>query len=109
MSSLLLVESFDLRPSNQYILVRVIPSCFHFAKLCLCQVSLLPMCIPRYLTSPNYGLEYFKTLILQLGQKFCLTLLSETYSKRNGGRNVYLKRKDSHDVGVVSVSGDFFK
>jgi hypothetical protein len=29
--SLLLVEGFDLRPSNQYILVRVIPSCFHFA------------------------------------------------------------------------------
>jgi hypothetical protein len=41
MRSLLLVESFDLRPSNQYILVKVIPSCFHFAKMCLCQVSLL--------------------------------------------------------------------
>jgi hypothetical protein len=31
MRSLLLVESFDLRPSNQYIMVRVIPSCFRFA------------------------------------------------------------------------------
>jgi hypothetical protein len=35
MRSLLLVESFDLRPSNQYILVRVIPSCFHLQK-CVC-------------------------------------------------------------------------
>jgi hypothetical protein len=34
MRSLLLVESFDLRPSNQYILVKVIPSCFRFAKMC---------------------------------------------------------------------------
>jgi hypothetical protein len=33
------VESCDLCPSSQYILVRVIPSCFHFAKICLCQVS----------------------------------------------------------------------
>jgi hypothetical protein len=50
MRSLLLVESFDLRPSNQYILVRVIPSCFRFAKMCLCQVSRLSWCSPRYLT-----------------------------------------------------------
>jgi hypothetical protein len=27
------VESFDFRPSNQYILVRVIPSFFRFAKV----------------------------------------------------------------------------
>jgi hypothetical protein len=32
MRNVLLVESFDLRPSNQYILVRVIPSSFRFAK-----------------------------------------------------------------------------
>jgi hypothetical protein len=51
MRSLLLVESFDLCPSNQYILVRMIPSCFRFAKMCLCQVSLLSRCSPRYLTS----------------------------------------------------------
>jgi hypothetical protein len=42
MRSLLLVESFDLRPSNQYIFVTVIP----FAKMCLCQVSLLSVCSP---------------------------------------------------------------
>jgi hypothetical protein len=43
MRSVLFVESFDLHPSNQYILVRVIPSCFRFARIrvCLCQVSLL--------------------------------------------------------------------
>jgi hypothetical protein len=35
MRSLLLVEGFDLRPSNQYILVRVIPSCFRFGKMSL--------------------------------------------------------------------------
>jgi hypothetical protein len=32
MRSLFLVESFDFRPSNQYILVRVIPS-FRFVKI----------------------------------------------------------------------------
>jgi hypothetical protein len=32
MRSLLLVESFYFRPSNQYILVGMIPSCFHFEK-----------------------------------------------------------------------------
>jgi hypothetical protein len=41
MRSLLLVEGFDFLPSNQYILVRVIPSCFRFAKMCLYQVSIL--------------------------------------------------------------------
>jgi hypothetical protein len=51
MRSLLFVESFDLCPSNQYTLVRVIPSCFHFAKMCLRLVSLLSRCSPRYLTS----------------------------------------------------------
>jgi hypothetical protein len=38
MRSLLLVESLDLCPSNQYILVREIPSCLRFAKMCVCQV-----------------------------------------------------------------------
>jgi hypothetical protein len=33
--SLLLVESLGLCPSNQYILVREIPSCLRFAK-CVC-------------------------------------------------------------------------
>jgi hypothetical protein len=28
------VESFELRPSNQYILMRVIRSCFRFVKIC---------------------------------------------------------------------------
>jgi hypothetical protein len=51
MRSLLLVESSNFCPTNQYILVRVIPSCFRFAKMCLCQVSLLSRCSARYLTS----------------------------------------------------------
>jgi hypothetical protein len=55
MRSLLLVESFDLRPSNQYILVRVTPGCFRIEKLCLCQVTLLSRCSPRYLTSSSWG------------------------------------------------------
>jgi hypothetical protein len=33
MRSFLPVESFDFCPSNKYILVRVIPSCFAFAKM----------------------------------------------------------------------------
>jgi hypothetical protein len=52
---LLLVESFDFRWRNQYILVRMIPSCFRFAKMCLCQISLLSRCSPRYLTSSSWG------------------------------------------------------
>jgi hypothetical protein len=32
MRTLFLVESFDLCPSNHYILVRAVPSCFPFAK-----------------------------------------------------------------------------
>jgi hypothetical protein len=59
MRSLLLVESFDLRPSNQYILERVIPSCFRFVKMCLCQVSLLSRCSPRYLTSSRGSCTFF--------------------------------------------------
>jgi hypothetical protein len=55
MRSLLLVESFDFRLSNQYVLVRVIPSCFRFAKMCLCQVSLLLRCSPGYLISSSWG------------------------------------------------------
>jgi hypothetical protein len=43
------VQSFDLRPSNKYILVRAIPSCFRLVKMCLCQVSLLSRCSPRCL------------------------------------------------------------
>jgi hypothetical protein len=53
----LLVESFDFRPSNQCILVRVSPSCFHFAKICLCQVS-LSRWSPRYLTSSFGGVTH---------------------------------------------------
>jgi hypothetical protein len=44
-----------LHPNNRYILVRVIPSCFHFAKIFLCQVSLLSRCSPKYLTSSSQG------------------------------------------------------
>jgi hypothetical protein len=55
MRSLFLVEGFDLCPSNQYILVRVSPSCFCFAKMFLCQVSLLSRCNPRYLASYSWG------------------------------------------------------
>jgi hypothetical protein len=54
----MLVESFDLRPGNQYILMRVIPSCFRFAKMCLCQISLLSRCSPRYLTSLLGGVAH---------------------------------------------------
>jgi hypothetical protein len=59
MRSLLLVESFDLRPSNQYVLMRVIPSSFRFAKMCLCQVRLLLMCSTRYMTSSRGSCTLF--------------------------------------------------
>jgi hypothetical protein len=41
MRRLLHVDILYLRPSNQYILVRVITSCFRFAKMCFCQEILL--------------------------------------------------------------------
>jgi hypothetical protein len=60
--SFLFVECFDLRPSNQCILVRVIPSCFHLTKMCLCQVSLLSRCSPRY----SLELYHSKLLVSRL-------------------------------------------
>jgi hypothetical protein len=54
MRSLLLVESFGMHPSIQYILVKVIPS-FRFVKMCLCQVSQVKSrCNPRCLTSSSW-------------------------------------------------------
>jgi hypothetical protein len=64
MRSLLCVESFDLRPSNQDSLVRVIPSCFRLENICVCQVSLLSRCSPRYLTSSVWG---SRTLLMCTG------------------------------------------
>jgi hypothetical protein len=43
------MESFDLLPTNQYILVRVVPSCVHFVNICLNQISLLSSCSPKIL------------------------------------------------------------
>jgi hypothetical protein len=80
MRSLLLVKSFDFRPSNQYILVKVIPSCFRFAKMCLCQVSLLSRCSPRYLISSFWG--SFTVFIWTGGA--CLFSSSECYVDRLG-------------------------
>jgi hypothetical protein len=48
---MLLVKTFDLHPGNQYILVRVIPSCFRFTKMFLYQASFLSRCSPRNVTS----------------------------------------------------------
>jgi hypothetical protein len=55
MRGLLFAMSFDLRPSNQCILVRAISS-LHFAKMhYLRKVSLLSRCSPRYLTFTSWG------------------------------------------------------
>jgi hypothetical protein len=54
-SSLLLNESCDFCPSNQYILVRVTPRCFRLVKMWCCQVSFLSRCSPRYLTWSSQG------------------------------------------------------
>jgi hypothetical protein len=60
MRSLLLVESLDFRPSNQYILVREIPSCLHFAKMRVCHVN---MCLKlqelKRLAGVNHIVEHF--------------------------------------------------
>jgi hypothetical protein len=37
-----LVESLDLRPSNQYILVSESPSCLRLEKMCVCQANTCP-------------------------------------------------------------------
>jgi hypothetical protein len=49
------MEYFDLCLSNQEMLVNVVPSCFHFAKMRLCQVSLLLRRGLKYLTSSSWG------------------------------------------------------
>jgi hypothetical protein len=36
-----ITQNCDLCPSSQYILGRAIPSCFHFAKMCLCSLRFL--------------------------------------------------------------------
>jgi hypothetical protein len=72
----LLVESFDLHLSNQYILARVIPSCFRFTKMCLCQASLLSRCSPRYLTSPSWG---SCTLLIWTGGHVSLRVANVTW------------------------------
>jgi hypothetical protein len=77
MRSLLFVESFDFRPSDQYSLVWVIPSCFPFAKMCLCQVSLLLRCSSRYLTSSSWG---SCTLFIWTGRNVSLRVVNVTWS-----------------------------
>jgi hypothetical protein len=81
MRSLLPVESFDLRPSNRYVLARVIPSCFCFAKMCLCQVSLLSRSSPRYLTLLLRGVVH---CLYGLGGGGHFSLCSECYVDRLG-------------------------
>jgi hypothetical protein len=53
MRSSLRVESFDLLPSSKYILVRVIPSCLHFVKMCLWQVKVQPEILDIFLGELN--------------------------------------------------------
>jgi hypothetical protein len=48
MRSFLLVESLDLRPSNQYILVSESPSCLRLEEMCVCQVRRWSRWSPRY-------------------------------------------------------------
>jgi hypothetical protein len=76
MRSLLLMDSFDLCPSKQYILVRVVRSCFQFAKMCLCHVSLLSRCIPRYLISSSW---WSYTLFIWTGGHVSLHAVNVTW------------------------------
>jgi hypothetical protein len=55
MRSLLRVESFHLLLNNQYILMMVTPSYVRFAKICLCQVSLLSKYSLKYLKCSTWG------------------------------------------------------
>jgi hypothetical protein len=56
MRSLLLIESLDLRPSNQYIFLSESPSCLRFSKMCVCQVSRRSRWSPGYLTWFSWGI-----------------------------------------------------
>jgi hypothetical protein len=56
MMSLLLIESLDLRPSNQYILVSESPSRLRLEKMCVCQVRRRSRWSPRYLTWFSWGI-----------------------------------------------------
>jgi hypothetical protein len=63
MRSLLLVDCFDFRPSNQYISVRSIPSCFRFAKMCLCQFKQVLLLYQIFL-SHSKSTRFFLYVIL---------------------------------------------
>jgi hypothetical protein len=72
---------------NQYILLRLIPSCFRFAKMCLSQVSLLSGCSPRYLTSSS------QLCTVYMDRGACFPSCSECYVDR---------------LGSVSIQSPFF-
>jgi hypothetical protein len=56
MRSLLLIESLDLRLSNQYILLSESPSCLRLEKMCVCQVRRRSRWSPRYSTWFSWGI-----------------------------------------------------
>jgi hypothetical protein len=65
--------------SDPYVyFLRVIPSCFRFAYMCLCQVSLLSSCSSRYLISFSWGsctLFIGPRIRLFLRNEYCVKLL----------------------------------
>jgi hypothetical protein len=54
----------------------VIPSCFHFVKMCLCQACLLSRCSPRYLTS-SWGIS---RCLYEPGSKFFFRMVNLTWA-----------------------------
>jgi hypothetical protein len=75
MRSLLLVESFDFHPTNQYISVRVIPSCFSFAKMRVSPVKVQPKILDIFLGELHI-------VYMDWGVRF--SLCSECYVDRLG-------------------------
>jgi hypothetical protein len=56
MRSLLLVASFDLHPSNQYISVKVIPNRFRFAEMFIVRVCILLRVLSNHKIKPSFVL-----------------------------------------------------
>jgi hypothetical protein len=81
-------------------LVRVIPRCFRLAKMCLCHVSRLSRCKPRYLTSSAWG---SCSLYMCTGGHVALLVVKVTESESESE-----SRFDQHSVGqCVLVSSPF--
>jgi hypothetical protein len=108
MRILLLVESFDIRPSSQYVLVVAIPSCFRPVNICLRQVN-LSRCNPRHFrASPSGNCTLFNGRAGGVEERLssyaeCDMSRLPYYRKEGGYRTEYHFRHDNTHLGTYGL------